>query len=88
MLTILPRQTEVADHPDTLPSNFNPKQYPILATHWFGLHEPAKPLAEVIDLNIIRLAAALHRLGEVVGADVGNRGDMLKRLASVRGSGR
>ena len=41
-----------------------------------------RPPAEFIDLNVIRLAAALHRLGETIGADVGSRKDMLKRLAA------
>ncbi len=61
-----------------------------------ALHEPGfeerrpdrgpRPLgkiaAEVVDLNLMRLAAALHRLGETIGADVGSRKDMLKRLAA------
>ena len=45
-------------------------------------HRPAWPAAEVVDLNLMRLAAALHRLGETIGADVGSRKDMLKRLAA------
>ena len=40
-----------------------------------------RPPAEVVDLNLVRLAAALHRLGEAIGADVGRRADMLKRIA-------
>ena len=71
---------EAAVGTDTLPQGFDPRRFPILAVHWFGLHEPARPLAEVVDLNHIRLAAALHRLSEVVGAEVGTPGDMLKRL--------
>ena len=44
-------------------------------------HRPVWPAAEVVDLNLMRLAAALHRLGETSGADVGSRKDMLKRIA-------
>ena len=66
---------------ESLPSNFDPRQFPILAAHWFGVRQSAKPSAEVVDLDLVRLAAALHRLGEAVGADVGSRWDMLERLA-------
>ena len=69
------------DSDSDLPPDFDPDEHPILATHWFGVHEPAKPSAEVVDLNLVRLAAALHSLGEAIGADVGSRADMLKRLA-------
>ncbi len=89
MLIIIPHLREASfNDADTLPSDFDPQRFPILAAHWFGWRQPTKSSAEVFDLDLIRLAAALHRLGEAVGADVGNRGDMLKRLASVRGSGR
>ena len=54
---------------------------PTCVTHWFAVHQPARPTAEVVDLNLVRLAAALHRLGETIGADVGSRADMLKRIA-------
>ncbi len=81
MPTISPAQTEAPDCADALPLDFDPQEYPILARHWFGLHEPAKPSAEVVDLNLVRLAAALHGLGETIGADVGSRADLLKRIA-------
>ena len=68
MLTIIPHLREASfNDPDALPPNFDIQQLPILATHWFGVHEPAKPSAEVVDLNVVRLAAALHRLGEAIG---------------------
>ena len=88
MHTIVPHVWEAPSDADTLPSDFDPQQHPILARHWFGLHEPAEPSAEIVDLDRMRLGAALHRLGETVGADVGNRGDMLKRLTSVKEAGR
>ena len=82
MHTIIPHLREASfNDADTLPSDFDLQRFPILARHWFGLHEPAKPSAEVVDLNLVRLAAALHRLGEAIGADVGSRADMLKRIA-------
>ncbi len=40
-----------------------------------------RPPADVIDINVIRLAVALHRLGEVIGIEVGSRKDMLERVA-------
>ena len=40
-----------------------------------------RPSAEVVDLNLIRLAIALYRLGRAIGADVGRRADMLERVA-------
>ena len=81
MPTIIPHLREASNDADSLPPNFDPQQFPILAVHWFGIHQPTRPSAEVIDLNIIRLAAALHRLGQTIGADVGSRNDMLRRLA-------
>ena len=86
MSTVIAREANT--DADTLPSDFDPQRFPILAVHWFGQHEPARPSAKAVDLDRMRLGAALHRLGEAVGADVDNRGDMLKRLASIRGSGR
>ena len=59
----------------------DPFNFPIIARHWFGWRRPIKPSAEVIDLNVIRLAVALHRLGEVIGIEVGSRKDMLERVA-------
>ena len=38
------------------------------------------PARNVIDFQTIRLARALHSLGEAVGADVGRPVDMLRRL--------
>ena len=82
MHTIIPHLREASSSDaDTLPSGFDPQRFPILATHGFGLHEPAKPSAEVVDLNLICLAVALHRLGQTIGAEVGSRADMLERLA-------
>ena len=66
---------------ESLPRGLDPFNFPIIARHWFGWRRPIKPPADVIDLNVIRLAAALHRLGEAIGADVGCRRDMLKRIA-------
>ncbi len=79
MSTVIAREANT--DADTLPFDFDVQRFPILATHWFGVPEPAKPSAEVVDLNIIRLAAALHQLGQTIGADVGSRNDMLRRLA-------
>ena len=88
MHIIIPHIREASSDADSLPPNFDPKQHPILACHWFGLHEPAKPSAEVVDLKLIRLAAALHRLGETIGADVGSQTDMLERVAPRPGEAR
>ncbi len=79
MSTVIAREanTDV----NTFPKGFDPQRFPILAVHWFGIHRPVRSSAEVVDLNIIRLAAALHRLGETIGADVGSRADLLKRIA-------
>ena len=89
MHTILPHLREASSSDaDTLPSDFDPQRWPILATHWFGAHRPARPSAEVVDLNVIRLAAALHRLGETIGAEVGSHGDVLKRLTPRPGEAR
>ncbi len=79
MSTVIAREANTGV--DTLPKGFDPQRFPILARHWFGWRQPARPSAEVVDLNIIRLAAALHQLGQTIGADVGSRADLLKRIA-------
>ena len=85
MYTIEARQAKsnrYLDSPaESLPKGFDPNIFPIIARHYFGWRRPIKPSAEVIDLNLMRLAAALHRLGETIGADVDSRADLLKRLA-------
>ena len=65
-----------------VPSNFDPHRHPILAVHWFG--QPESRTAPVVDLDLIHLTVALHRLGETIGADVGNRADMFKRIDGGR----
>ncbi len=80
MHTMIPHLVEASNDANTLPPNFDPQRFPILAVHWFGWRQPV--LAEVVDLNLVRLAAALHQFGETIGADVGSRKDMLKRLAA------
>ncbi len=65
---------------ESLPKGFDPFNFPIIARHWFGWRRPIKPSAEVIDISLIRLAAALHRLGEAIGIEVGSRADMLRRF--------
>ncbi len=82
MSTVIAREanTDV----NTFPKGFDPQRFPILAAHWFGAGAraaPARLSAEVVDLDRMRLAAALHRLGQTIGADVGSRNDMLRRLA-------
>ncbi len=77
MSTVIAREANL----DTFPLGFDPQRCPILAVQWFGIRRPVRSSAEVVDLNIIRLAAALHRLGETIGADVGSRADLLKRIA-------
>ena len=62
------------------PPNFDPLQFPILAVHFFGHRQPASRSAEITDFGLVRLATALHRLGVSIGADVGGRGDVLKRI--------
>ncbi len=79
MSTVIAREADT--DVNTIPKGFDPQQFPILAVHWFGIHRPARPSAEIVDLNIIRLAAALHRLGQTIGVEVGSRADLLKRIA-------
>ena len=74
--------TSCERHVDAAPPNFDPQQCPILAVHWFGMHQPARPSAEVVDLNLIRLAAALHGLATANGLDVGTRADFARRLGA------
>ena len=69
------------DPAESLPKGFDPFNFPMIARHWFGWRRPIKPSAEVIDISLIRLAAALHRLGEAIGIEVGSRKDMLERVA-------
>ena len=89
MHTIIPHLEEASfNDADTLPFDFDVQRFPILATHCVGVHEPAKSSAEVVDLNLVRLAAALHRLGQTIGVEVGGRNDMLERVAPRRGAAR
>ena len=55
-----------ASWPDSLQASpqFDAKAMPILAVHWFGCLAPVEPSAEIDDRHLMRLAAALHRLGE------------------------
>ncbi len=62
-----------------IPKDFSPEKFPILSLHWIGL--PPSPQANdrqppvidrVADFGVVRLGAALHRLGENVGANVIN----------------
>ena len=64
-----------------LPSDFDPRRFPILATHYFGYSVPAKTPVEVVDLHLIRLSAVLHRLGNSISVDAGTRAEMLRRIA-------
>ena len=67
--------------PVALPADFNPRRHPILARHWFGCPTPAESSIGVVNSDLLRLAAALHRLGETIGANTGTRAEMLRRLA-------
>ena len=78
MNTIIPHCVEAPSGVDALPTDFDPKRHPIIAQHWFGWRQPV--LAEVVDLNLVRLAAALHQFGKTIGANAGSRTDMLRRL--------
>ena len=49
--------------------------------------DPGAITAPVVGLEFIRLAAALHRLGETIGVEVGSRADMLRRLLRIREAG-
>ena len=70
-----------------VPKGFSPEKFPILSLHWFGL--PPSPQAndrqppvigQVADLGVVRLGAALHRLGISVGADIGTRSNVIEAL--------
>lgn len=63
------------------PPDFDPRRFPILAAHFFGRHQSASRLAEIIDFDRVRLAAALHRLGKTIGVNTGTRAEMQRRLA-------
>ncbi len=78
MHTMIPHLVEASNDANTLPPNFDPQRFPILTVHWFGWRQPV--LAEVVDLNLVRLAAALHQFGKTIGANAGSRTDMLRRL--------
>ena len=80
MHTMIPHLVEASNDANTLPSNFDPQRFPILAVHWFGVHQPAKPSADVVDLNLIRLAVALQGLAKANGIEVGTRADVARRL--------
>ena len=50
-----------------------------------GRQVPASlPDRRVIDFQILRLARALHGLGDAIGADVGRPIDVLRRLEACR----
>ena len=70
-----------------IPKNFSPKKFPILSLHWFGLqpsphaNDRQPPAVDrVADLGVVRLGAALHRLGISVGADIGTRSNVIEAL--------
>ncbi len=70
-----------------IPKDFRPDECPILSLHWFGI-EPCpqandrQPPAvdRVADLGVVRLGAALHRLGISVGANIGTRSNVIEAL--------
>ena len=63
-----------------LPSDFDPRRFPILAAHYFGHPLPVEPSAEVVDLRLVHLARALHRLGDTIDVNAGGRAEMLRRV--------
>jgi hypothetical protein len=65
---------------EDLPLGLDPTTTPIIATHFFGWRPPVEPSVEVTDLDLFRLAGALHRLGKALGVNVGHPADVLRKL--------
>lgn len=70
-----------------IPKGFDAAEFPILSLHWFGLQpspqandRPPTVVGPVADLGVVRLGAALHRLGISVGADIGTRSNVIEAL--------
>ncbi len=78
-----------------VPKGLDPEKFPILSLHWFGLQpcpqandRPPTVVGPVADLGVVRLGAALHRLGISVGADIGTRSNVIEALGRrVQSSG-
>ncbi len=64
MHTIVPHVWEASSDADTLPSDFDPQQHPILARHWLGIEpradarQTAFNARRVESADLIRLEAA------------------------------